>query len=100
TRTVDVTLVAALLLLIGMLLVALSPHTSVVSRWVIGWIPWRRLREKLTVTIEKVLVSMRTLRELGGLRVVMLLGLTLFRVLIAVVMLMCFAMGIGMAVGI
>jgi glycosyltransferase 2 family protein len=95
---VNVTLLAALAALVLLLALAVSAHTSAAFRWSISWVPWEKVRGKLTTTAEKVFLSMRTLRDLSARQMAWLWVLSLARVLVAVVMLMCFAIGLGMHV--
>lgn len=99
TWLLDIALIVFLFALVFVMALSLSPRTSTVLRRLIGLIPWQDRRRTISEKTEKVLVSVRTFRQLSFRALMTLLVLSVLRHLLSILMIVCFAQSLAMVVG-
>jgi glycosyltransferase 2 family protein len=97
SQALDGVLLALLALLIGGTAFALSPAASTLVRRMGSLIPWRKAQDVFLEKSEKVLVSVRMFRRLSPGGMILLAALTALRHMLSVLMLLCFALALGLA---
>ena len=92
-------LITFLVALVLVMAVSLSPRTSRVFETIIGLIPWKGFRQFTSEKIEKVLVSVRTFRQLSFTKITALVMLSALRHLLSILIIICFAQALAMSIG-
>jgi len=99
TRLLDIVLIVFLFALVLVMALSFSPRTSTVLHRLIGLIPWQDRRRTISEMTEKVLVSVRTFRQLSFRALMTLFALTVLRHMLSILVIVCFAQSLAMVIG-
>lgn len=95
----DLIMIGVLGGLVLVMVFSLSPRTSGVVLAVINWLPGRKVSGLISEKAEKVLSSLRKFRDLSFANVSALVVLSTLRQILAILMTVCFAEAIAVAIG-